>query len=154
MEQVQQPIKRFIRKYYEDKQLYLKPNTKFLLEEIRKDSSLSGLTTRDIMILRNTLYEMSRIRHYRHNKKKQEFRSYITFSPGNTALRNFTIPMPCSNAPARPMFMSNAPTRLINHVSGLVFQKDLNYLSIFRTLRTLSIKNEHLLPLEPNTRLF
>lgn len=88
MEQVQQPVKRLIRKYYEDKQLYLKPNTKFLLEEIRKDSRLSGLTTRDILILKNTLYELSRIKHYRRQKKGgQEFRNYITFSPGNTSNR-------------------------------------------------------------------
>ena len=90
MEQVQQPVKRLIRKYYEDKQLYLKPNTKFLLEEIRKDSRLSGLTTRDILILKNTLYELSRIKHYRRQKKGgQEFRNYITFSPGNYIIAHY-----------------------------------------------------------------
>ena len=82
MEQVQQPVKRLIRKYYEDKQLYLKPNSNFLLEDIQRDARLSGLTTRDILILKNTLYELSRLKQYR-QKGKQEFRNYITFSPGN-----------------------------------------------------------------------
>ena len=83
MEQVKKPIKRLIRKYFEDKQLYLFPNTKNILDEIKRDTRLSGLTTRDILILKNTLYELSRIKHYRQKKGKQEFRSYITFSPGN-----------------------------------------------------------------------
>ena len=84
MEQVQEPVKRLIRKYYEDKQLFLNPNTKNILSQIREDSRLSGLTTRDIMILKNTLYELSRIKHYRQKKKgKEEFRNYINFSPGN-----------------------------------------------------------------------
>ena len=82
MEQVQQPVKRLIRKYYEDKQLFLNPNTKNILEEIKNDARLSGLTTRDVLILKNTLYELSRIKHYG-KKGKREFRNYINFSPGN-----------------------------------------------------------------------
>ena len=93
MEEIQQPIKQFIKKYYEDKNLYLNPNTKNILQEVKNDAKLSGLTTRDILILKNTLFELSRIKQYRFLKGRKPFstRSYINFSPGtNTSHIHFS----------------------------------------------------------------
>ena len=151
MEQVQQPVKRLIRKYYEDKQLYLKPNSNFLLEDIQRDARLSGLTTRDILILKNTLYELSRLKQYR-QKGKQEFRNYITFSPGNYISSIFDHVLRDSIS-VRLLMMSHPHATSLVIYPFFFFLKVLSFRLIFLLSRTWLVKNEHPSLLQPDTRL-